>query len=277
MSGEPWRFAFASTVGTSHIKVGLPCQDASACLLVPTAEGQTVLVALLADGAGSASRAEAGAQLACTFLLGEITAALAAGAALTTLTREAIADLLRQLQARIGQQAEAEGRQARDFAATLVAAVVGAREAVFFQVGDGAIVVSTPEDGDAYSWVFWPGSGEYENTTFFLTDADVERHLEWERSEQPVDQVALFSDGLQRLALHYQSRTAHAPFFRSKMQVLEAAEDAAPARLSEQLARFLSSPEVNARTDDDKTLILATRRRPTPPLGTADAGADGLR
>ncbi len=283
MSGEPWRYAFASAVGTSHTKLGLPCQDASVCRLVSAAEGPPVLVALVADGAGSAIRAEVGAQLACTFLLGEITAWIAEGAAPSVLTRDVVADLLREFQTRITLEAEAEGLKARDFAATLVAAVVGAQEAVFFQVGDGAIVVSTPEDGDAYSWIFWPGSGEYENTTFFLTDIDVERHLEWDRSERLVDQIALFSDGLQRLALHYQSRTAHAPFFHGKMQVLETAADAAPATLSEQLARFLSSPEVDARTDDDKTLILATRRRPTShaepagPPATADAGADGLR
>ena len=110
-----------------------------------------------------------------------------------------------------------------------------------------------------------------------MTDADVASRLEWDASERPIDQVALFSDGLQRLALHYQNRTAHAPFFRSKMQGLEAAEDASPAALSAQLALFLSSPPVNERTDDDKTLILATRREPPAPPLTDDAPADALR
>jgi hypothetical protein len=289
MSGASWRYAFASTAGTAHTRRGLPCQDASVCQLVPAGDGPPVLVALAADGAGSASRAEIGAQLACAFLLDEIRTFLAAGAALSDLSREVVAGLLRELQSRIGAQADAEGLTPRDFAATLVAAVLGASEAIFFQVGDGAIVVSSPEDAEAYSWVFWPASGEYENTTFFLTDGEVERHLSWERSERPLDQLALFTDGLQRLALHFQSRTAHAPFFRSKLRVLENAADAAPETLSNQLARFLASPEVDARTDDDKTLILATRRQPAsspetpetpkepPPDDAADAGADGLR
>jgi hypothetical protein len=306
MSGAPWRYAFASTAGTAHTRRGLPCQDASLCQLVPAAEGPPILVALAADGAGSASRAEVGAELACAFFLDEITAFLAAGSALADLNREAVWGLLQKFQGRIGEEAAASGLTPRDFAATLVAAVVGVGEAVFFQVGDGAIVVSTPEERPeerpeeeaAYSWVFWPASGEYENTTFFLTDGDVERHLAWERSERPIDQLALFTDGLQRLALHFQSRTAHAPFFRSKLRVLENAADAAPETLSHLLAHFLSSPEVDARTDDDKTLILATRRPPASPLeppeapptaNTADAtnaanaanaakiGADGLR
>jgi protein phosphatase 2C-like protein len=277
MNGASWRYAFASAVGTSHARLDRPCQDASVCQVLTTTEGQPVLVALVADGAGSADRAEVGARLACTFLLDEITAHLAAGGAPRDLTRDVVTELLHALQDRIGAQAAAEDRNLRDFASTLLGAVVGLGEAVFFQVGDGAIVVSTPEEEDGYAWVFWPGSGEYENTTFFVTDADVASRLEWDASERPIDQVALFSDGLQRLALHYQSRTAHAPFFRSKMQVLEAAEDASPAALSAQLALFLSSPPVNERTDDDKTLILATRREPPAPPPTDDAPADALR
>jgi hypothetical protein len=276
MNGASWRYAFASTVGTSHSRLDLPCQDASACQVVQATDGEPVLVALLADGAGSASRAEAGAKLACTFLLGEIVAALAEGATPRDLTRDVVMELLGKLQNCIAAQAESEGRKIRDFASTVLCALVGTREAVFFQIGDGAIVISTPDE-EAYSWVFWPDSGEYENTTFFTTDADLASHLAWYTCERAVTEVALFSDGLQRLALQYQSRTAHAPFFRSKMQAIEAAEDASPEGLSAQLALFLSSPSVNARTDDDKTLILATRRSSPAGLSTADAGADALR
>jgi hypothetical protein len=41
---------------------------------------------------------------------------------------------------------------------------------------------------------------------------------------------------------------------------LRKADLAACDRLSDQLACFLGSPKVNERTDDDKTLVLATRR-----------------
>jgi hypothetical protein len=41
---------------------------------------------------------------------------------------------------------------------------------------------------------------------------------------------------------------------------------------------FLSSAEVNERTDDDRTLVLATRRRSAvgSPAGELDAESDGL-
>jgi hypothetical protein len=42
---------------------------------------------------------------------------------------------------------------------------------------------------------------------------------------------------------------------------------ARPRRLAGELRTFLDSPAVNRRTDDDKTLVLATR------LGAASAGA----
>jgi hypothetical protein len=70
----------------------------------------------------------------------------------------------------------------------------------------------------------------------------------------------MFSDGLQRLALVYESQTAYTPFFEPMFSVLRKADLAACDTLSDQLARFLSSPKVNERTDDDKTLVLATRR-----------------
>ena len=78
--------------------------------------------------------------------------------------------------------------------------------------------------------------------------------------ERRIDEVALFSDGLQRLALHYQTRTAHAGFFKPMLATLRAAPADALESLSTQLAAYLSSPAVNERTDDDKTLVLATRQ-----------------
>jgi hypothetical protein len=69
---------------------------------------------------------------------------------------------------------------------------------------------------------------------------------------------------LQRLALHYEGRTAHAPFFRPMFAPVRAADPGRAETLSTQLAAFLGSQPVNARTDDDKTLVLATRREPLP-------------
>jgi hypothetical protein len=74
------------------------------------------------------------------------------------------------------------------------------------------------------------------------------------------------TDGLQSLALHYASQSVHQPFFQGMFQPLHASSGSAevPA-LSDSLEGFLASERVRMRTDDDVSLILATRRSPAPP------------
>jgi hypothetical protein len=69
----------------------------------------------------------------------------------------------------------------------------------------------------------------------------------------------VLTDGLQMLSLVYASKQVHDPFFEPMFTVLRSAESEALQQLDDQLHRFLDSPEVNNRTDDDKTLVLATR------------------
>jgi hypothetical protein len=54
-----------------------------------------------------------------------------------------------------------------------------------------------------------------------------------EISLSPPDEVAMFSDGLQRLALVYESRTAYTPFFEPMFSVLRKADLAACGTLSD--------------------------------------------
>ena len=255
-----WRYAAASALGTSHARLGLPCQDASACRVLTGAKGEAVLVAAASDGAGSALRAEVGARLACDLVVDEVATLLETGGDLRRITREFLESWLLRFQNEVAARAEAEELAPRDFACTLLAAVVGADCAVFFQIGDGTIVVSTADEGDSYNWIFWPANGEYANTTFFATDPEAASHLSWDLMERRVEELALLTDGLQQLALHFQTRTAHAPFFRPLLAAVRNAGPIEAAALSEKLAGYLDSPAVNERTDDDKTLILATRR-----------------
>ncbi|MFN8542148.1 MAG: PP2C family serine/threonine-protein phosphatase [Thermomicrobiales bacterium] len=266
MTGAPgaWRYALASVAGTSHARQGTPCQDAAACELLATGDGSPLLVAVVADGAGSAARSDEGAQLACGLFVERIRALLADGGGPRDLTREFVATWLARFQGEIATRAEAADAAPRDYACTLLAAVVGDDSAAYCQIGDGAIVVAAPDDPEDYGWVFWPQQGEYENTTHFATDPAATNLIAVEQADLPVDEVALFSDGLQRLALHYEGRTAHAPFFRPMFAPVRAADPGRADALSAQLATFLASPPVNARTDDDKTLILATRRSTAP-------------
>src|SRR2546428_9419804 len=70
-----WRYIVGSVGGTSHSRMGRPCQDwASAHVLRSTKTGEEVLVVAASDGAGSATRAEDGAQLACRTFTDLVTA-----------------------------------------------------------------------------------------------------------------------------------------------------------------------------------------------------------
>ena len=95
--------------------------------------------------------------------------------------------------------------------------------------------------------------------TCFVTEDDAFEHLHAEVSSVAPSEVALFSDGIQRLALVYSSKTAHQPFFEPMFARLNEANLKECDVLSEQLSTFLGSPAVNERTDDDKTLVLAAR------------------
>ncbi len=253
-----WRYAAASAVGTSHVKQQRSCEDAHRCEVLQTAADEAVLAAFVSDGAGSALRAEAGSELACSLALDEVRNHLAAGGGIADLDIPFVTAWLARLRTEVTARAEAEGLRPREFACTLLGAIVGPESAAFFQVGDGAIVV--PEE-DEYRWVFWPASGEYENSTYFATEANAAEHLQHTYVDQPIEELALFSDGLQRLVLDFRNRTAPAPFFRSMLSWVRAAGDDELPRLSAHLTGHLSSSVINDRTDDDKTLVLATRRR----------------
>ena len=56
-----WRFAAGQATGSAHEKHGKPCQDRFLCT---TVEAHTTLIAVVADGAGTAEHAHVGAEIA---------------------------------------------------------------------------------------------------------------------------------------------------------------------------------------------------------------------
>jgi hypothetical protein len=268
-----WRFALASVVGISHLKTGTSCQDASACRMFRDSDGREVLVAVVSDGAGTATRAADGAQLACDLFLSEAAAVLECGSP-DSCTREFFQGYQARFAEQVGARSSAAGLAPRDFACTFLAAVIGPDCAAFGQVGDGAIIVST---GDAlrYGWVFWPQAGEYANQTQFLTDLDADQMLEVRITTARVNEVALMSDGLQRLAFDVATKTAHLPFWGPMFGTVRSAKDGHDEELSEALAQYLASARVTARTDDDTTLILASRRITVPTSSSTEASPNG--
>jgi len=222
--------------------------------------GET-FVAAVADGAGSAPRGKKGAQQACEFFTTQIEALLTNGGLVSDISVEQGISWLDQFRLQIEATGEEDGSSPRDYACTLLVGVVGPNEAVFLQVGDGSIVFSTALDPDCYQVARWPERGTYANTTFFATDPDAREHMQYRTVYRSIEEVAFFTDGLETVALSYQDREAHSPFFRGLFPPLRDTKPGHCAVLSESIADFLGSERVSKRTDDDKTLVLATRRR----------------
>jgi len=251
-----WRFSWASVQGTSHVESNQPCQDACRCEQFSTPSGEEFLVLVASDGAGSASLSQEGSQAVCRVLIEKFTRLFEEGWTLERMTQKYAQFLLRYTAVLVKRLAKTQALPEREFAATLLFAIVGRESAAFLQLGDGAIVINS-EDG--YRPVFWPQSGEYANMTYFVTDKAAVENLQFSYVTEAVTEIALFTDGIQGLALKYETKTAHAPFFRPFFEHLQAASEESLPQVNAHLADFLGSKRINARTDDDKTLVLAYR------------------
>ena len=258
MSMGGWRYVAASVIGSSHEKAGGACQDANDCQIYALPAGENVLAAAVADGAGSAACGGEGAVISCRALLGLMDKHLDSRRTVEQVTRDTVKSWITTIQNLLEAEAMAVARDRRDFACTILGLIVGESCAACLQVGDGVIVLADSEE-HAYGHVFWPDRGEYANTTHFVTEDDAVEHLQFESIQRRVVQAALLTDGLQTIALNYQQRTAHEPFFKGLFAPLQTAAEGRSRELSESLAAFLSSPRVNEKTDDDKTLVLASR------------------
>ena len=162
----------------------------------------------------------------------------------------------------LGSAARAEPRRLpeRAYATTLTCAVATADRLVVGQIGDGVVVAG---EGEQLFSVTHLQRGEYANETHFLTQPGALEQLFIEVIEHPVRELAVMSDGLIRLALKMPEQEPFVPFFRPLFRVTTAIGQpgGAPDRTeaARQLSSFLSSERVNARTDDDKSLVLAVR------------------
>lgn len=237
--------------GPSHVREGLPCQDHSHVADLPEWE---LALLVCSDGAGSASRSEVGSEIACRTLADEVTNFAQRGGRVEDVTRETAVEWLEAVRGKLETQAAALGLEVRQLACTVVAALLGREDAVFLQVGDGAVVVAASGSPQV---VFWPDQGEYANTTFFVTGPDAVARLKLLHLKDLVTDVALFTDGLQSIALRYQSKEPHWPFFAPMFSRLRSDEDW--QELNTPLQAFLQSEAVTSRTDDDCTLVLASR------------------
>ena len=168
--------------------------------------------------------------------------------------KERLTDTLSAAKMAIEVEAAVQEVEIRELATTLILTLATSDFVAVAQVGDGAAVVEDKQG--KIEAITQPEQGEYLNETKFLIGFDAVETAQINVWQGEPAHLAVFSDGLQMLALKMPEGTPHKPFFSPLFQFISTVTDQTDAQ--EQLESFLRSPRVTQRTDDDLTLILAS-------------------
>ncbi len=247
MAFMKWRLLAGREQGTSHLSDNTPCED----YFVAEVINDTLWV-FVADGAGSAVCGGQGAEIAC-----ETAMALVKSQSIETADEQWANDCVSAIQNALTDEAEQSNNSLRDYACTFLGLVVSEDKTLCFQIGDGAIIVDV---GEGLEVPIQPMQGEYANMTHFVSEEKALDNLIIRSFDCSSQKIAVMTDGLQRLALNLAENTAHAGFFSPFFQALQTAPVSQNAALQTALENFLNSEAVNARTDDDKTLVLGIKQ-----------------
>lgn len=244
-----WRWAVASQIGTSHIQSGSRLQDAYSVSTI----GEEHLLAIVCDGAGSAEFGHYGAWITSRCLTLRFRDWFKLQPELPG--EDTLLNWVDELRDKIEKLASERHCKPRQFACTLALITATGNEVLTMQVGDSSIVGKRNQEWEV---LCWPENGEYASTTYFVTD-DPSPKLNLARQQGNFDAIAIFSDGVGDLALLHQEKSAHSGFFEPMIRPIKMADGQGRlTKLSVSLARYLSSPAINDRTDDDKTLALVS-------------------
>lgn len=243
-----WQVVAASVQGASHERMGLPCQDAVYWKL----QKPSLLLAAVADGAGSSAKSDIAAQKAAQTAVDWLADNLASflpmnDAAWQTIAHRAAEEVIQT----ICTIAEENATPLQEYATTLIVAVVDPTWIGVCQIGDGAVVIR--QDCEKVIGLSRPSVGEYLNETTFVTSESALETAQKVFWAGQATHIAVFSDGLDLLALKLPDYSPYDKFFDPLFKFVDSAE-ASEAHLSE----FLRSSRVRERTDDDLTLLLAT-------------------
>lgn len=244
----------ASVQGTSHQQTQLPCQDAYACRLSPLGD----LLIAVADGAGSAARADEGASIAVVSALDALEAYVVQNPLPddTAGWQALLHTIFQTVCQALADYAAATVADLHNFATTLTCVVASTRMLVVGQIGDGVVIASTNREN--LFTAAHPQRGEYANETMFITSEIALDTIVVQVYPVAVQALAVMTDGLIRLAMQLPAYQPAPRFFQPLLAFIAEVEDLAQAEHA--LTAFLASERVTSRTDDDKTLVLAYRQ-----------------
>ena len=248
---QTWLAASASVPGRSHLRTGIPCQDAAAAGVSPRP------YLIVCDGRGSASHADIGANAAIEAIVAQLDNASEVFAQVLDADNEEESARGHPLLVRLiyrtaaqeqRRQANSLGASPESFEHTLLVIVCGCKRFLYIQVGDGGIVMQRT-DG-SLQVLSEPARGEFANTTFFVTCG---RQTSWRHRLMPMDGVAgfmAFSDGTAEKLITAADNTASA----AVGQILGQAATGRFGR--EEVLRFLTETHWEPQVQDDRSLAI---------------------
>lgn len=248
-----WRATVHSAMGTRHLQRGVPCQDYGDFVTY-----EQSIIGAVADGAGSAQYSDIGSQLAVKTVLSSLKKWLSEQSSLEqevieTQMQDVFESALDTAVLALDQEAQAGGYALRELGCTLLTFVATPSWIAAMQIGDGFIVAKASEI-EPYQLLFQPEKGEYINETVFVTSENAldAMQIAFKTGEQPL--ICAATDGLEKVAIRFHDWQPHPPFFAPFMSCLQTMDD--PAERQTYLETFLNSDRLNAKTDDDKTLLM---------------------
>ena len=243
-----WKIAGHSAPGTAHLRRGRTCEDNCDWFM----EDELLGIAV-ADGAGSASHGAIGSALVVRTALKTLLDLHLKVCPITAKTSAlALGLACQKVQNSLAVKAIELGIEPSDLATTLIIVVASRSFVATAHVGDGAVVVSD-QDGKLTT-LTTPTNGEFANETVLLGCRSTIDFKIKTLAKFRLKSLAVFSDGLQRLALKMPQGIPHAPFFRPIFNRLQSQTG---SEIDQFLKAFLNSTAVNNRTDDDKSLVIA--------------------
>lgn len=258
--GEVWKCVGVSVTGTSHIKKQMPCQDSHLFRELPGG----VLIIAVADGAGSAILSKQGSQLVVKEAVTYLSTAISLyrpesdGA-----WKYFVSQAFVLAYAKLIQHALKQRKPVREFATTLQIVVTTEHWTVSAIIGDGTAVVLATDD--SIHSIMTPQRGEYASETNFVTGSSSMHHVDIKVWKCPAQGVAVLTDGIVHLSINEQNNQPTFRFFMPFFKFLVATRSQQQAETH--LVQFLESDQVNSKTDDDKTLVLALRQSVSLTLG----------
>ncbi len=241
-----WRSIGAKAKGIAHAANGSPCQDAFA--YAPLGPGLTAIA--VADGAGSAIFSKAGAEISVQRAVRYLqnVADLLIGD--PSIWAPAIRAAFEAARGSIVDHARRQGNIPSEFATTLQVVVLGQTACCYGRVGDGGGVGRV---GGSLVPLAPAPDNSYANETRFLTSAQSEPDVFFRPDH--VSDCAVFTDGIQHLAMQLAQWKPHDPFFNPLFDFVRMTADASVAEGS--LSELLEAERFDRRTDDDRALVIS--------------------